>query len=251
MLRRNAQLFPLQEACIDHAAKTTSTWGEVRARVAKLASGLQSIGLENQGRVAILSLNSTAYLEAMYAVPWAGGIIVPLNTRLAVPEIAAILEDSQTKILMLDPSFIGYVDQLQVEGVQFVVMQGRSEAPNVLTMESLIEKGSVDCLDAMRSGDDTYGLFYTSGTTGKAKGVQLTHGNHLVNALGHLAPLQYTNLTRYLHSAPMFHLADFQMSIAVTLAGGVHVFIAKFTPPDTLNAIQTYKINKALMVSGV
>ena len=81
------------------------TWAEFRERVAKLAGALQSLGLRDGGRVAILALNSDRYLEINYAVPWAGGIIIPLNTRLAPTELIFMLNDSDAEILIVDETF--------------------------------------------------------------------------------------------------------------------------------------------------
>lgn len=100
----------------------------------------------------------------------------------------------------------------------------------------------------MRGGHDVFGLFYTGGTTGKPKGVMLTHANIMVNGLGHTAVLQYTHGSRYLHSAPMFHLADGANTFGITIAGGTHVFIPKFDPVDMLNTIAKYQVTNAMMV---
>ncbi len=93
----------------------------------------------------------------------------------------------------------------------------------------------------MRGGDDVFGLFYTGGTTGKPKGVMLTHSNIVFNALGHVAMLQYDKLSCYIHSAPMFHLADGASTFAITIAGGTHVFLPKFDPREMLAAVAKYK----------
>src|SRR4029453_18759184 len=81
------------------------TWEEFGQRVAKLAGALRGLGLGAEGRVAILALNSDRYLECYYAVPWAGGIVVPLNVRLAPPEIIYTLNDSGAEILIVDDVF--------------------------------------------------------------------------------------------------------------------------------------------------
>merc|ERR1711981_277639 len=105
--------------------------------------------------------------------------------------------------------------------------------------------------DALRGGDDTFGLFYTGGTTGRPKGAMLTHGNIVVNALGHVAMLQYSAESRYIHSAPMFHLADGASTFGITTVAGSHVFIPKFDPEEMLKAIERFKVNKAMMVPAM
>ena len=222
-------------------------------RVSKIAEGLKANGLSSGGRVAIVSLNSHRYFESFYAIPWAGGIIVPINIRLAPPEMLAIFRDCEPEFVIVDDAF---ADTLVTKIASDMPSSFRSfiyagDSPSgiegALHYEKLVASGK-GCDDAKRSGDDVYGLMYTGGTTGKAKGVQLTHTNILVNAQGTAKVMGYSGETRYLHSAPMFHLADAQMTFAVTVGGGCHALIPKFTPPDTLAAIEKQKINKALMV---
>src|SRR5689334_2155752 len=99
-LKRAVQVNGNGIATID--GERQHTWSAFMLRVAKLAGALKALGLEPHGRVAILSLNSDRYLEYFYAIPWAGGIIVPLNIRLATPEIGYMLRDAGTQILVID-----------------------------------------------------------------------------------------------------------------------------------------------------
>lgn len=103
-LRRAAQINPSGVATIDGASRRS--WREVLSRVAEAAGVLRGAGLSDGGRVALLAHNSHRYFELYYAIPWAGGAIVPLNTRLALPEMQYILEDSGAEILIVDDSFV-------------------------------------------------------------------------------------------------------------------------------------------------
>ena len=103
-LRRAAQVKPGGVALIDGSQRYA--WSEVPPRVARAANLLRNAGLSDGGRVAILALNSHRYFEIYYAIPWAGGAIVPLNTRLALPELQYILEDSGAGILIVDDNFV-------------------------------------------------------------------------------------------------------------------------------------------------
>ena len=102
-LLRNRQQCPDKIASVD--GKRTNTWDELVSRIARLASNLKELGLEEGDRVGILALNSDRYMELLFAVPWAGGIVVPLNHRWSPTEIAFAVEDSKTRILCVDKTF--------------------------------------------------------------------------------------------------------------------------------------------------
>lgn len=226
------------------------TWTEFKDRMARLAQGIKGLGVETEDRVAILSLNSDRYLEYFFAVPWAGGIVVPVNIRLAPPEILFTLNDSETKVLVIDDTFAAMLPALKgkMDTVKHIVFAGDGDTPEgCINYEDLI-KNNEPAQDAERQGDDIAGLFYTGGTTGRSKGVMLTHDNLLVNTLNIIPASQIDEEVTYLHAAPMFHLADCASTFAITLAGGTHSFIAKFDPEDTLKTIVSDKVTNCLLV---
>src|SRR5690606_6190007 len=96
--------------------------------------------------------------------------------------------------------------------------------------------------DANAGGSDLAGLFYTGGTTGKSKGVMLSHDNVVYNALNVLPALGYDDMAVYLHAAPMFHLADMASTFALTMAAGVHVIVPRFDVDPVLHAIATHRV---------
>eukprot|EP01065_Artemidia_motanka_P032084 TRINITY_DN39132_c0_g1_i1.p2 TRINITY_DN39132_c0_g1~~TRINITY_DN39132_c0_g1_i1.p2 ORF type:complete len:522 (+),score=172.58 TRINITY_DN39132_c0_g1_i1:62-1627(+) len=249
-IHRNAQQTPKQLATIDGPTGRERTYAELADRVSRFASALRTGGLERGGRVGLLMLNSDRYFESFYAVPWAGGIVLPANIRLAPPELVEVFCDAGIEVLLVDDAFKAMLPALQpkIPSLKRVVYAGDGAAPAGTDSYESMVAGAQPCADANRGGDDTFGLFYTGGTTGKPKGVMLTHTNVFVNALGHTAALQYTPASRYIHSAPMFHLADGASTFAITIAGGTHVFIPKFDPAELLKAIETFKVSKAMMV---
>src|SRR6185436_4546723 len=89
------------------------TWREFRDRVARFAGALRAAGVQPGDRVAILSLNGVSYLEYFYAVPWAGALVVPLNTRLAAPELVAIINDAGAVALVVDETFAAMLPSLK------------------------------------------------------------------------------------------------------------------------------------------
>ncbi len=247
-VNRAAQLHPQGLATIFGERKRT--WTEFKERIARLAQGLKSLDVENDDRVAILALNSDRYLEYFFAVPWAGGMVVPINIRLAPPEIIFTLNDSETKVLIVDDAFAAMLPALKgkLDRVTQIVFAGEGETPEgCVSYEALIQN-SQPAEDAGRCDEDLAGLFYTGGTTGRSKGVMLTHNNLLSNALNVIPAMQINDEVIYLHSAPMFHLADCASTFAVTLAGGSHSFIPKFDPEETLKAIVADKVTNCLLV---
>ena len=108
-------------------------WAEVAGRIARLAGGLAGLGIGRGDRVAILALNSDRYWEAMYAIPGLGAIMVPLNTRLAPPEIAFMLADSGARALIVDDNFAGMPGQLagQMGEVAHVIHIGEAATPQI------------------------------------------------------------------------------------------------------------------------
>eukprot|EP01062_Namystynia_karyoxenos_P063271 TRINITY_DN56080_c0_g1_i1.p1 TRINITY_DN56080_c0_g1~~TRINITY_DN56080_c0_g1_i1.p1 ORF type:complete len:602 (+),score=217.91 TRINITY_DN56080_c0_g1_i1:89-1894(+) len=248
-IRRAAQQFPNQVATID-ASGRTFTYAETADRIARFAAGLRAQGLATGDRVAIVQFNSDRFFEAYYAVAWAGGAVVPINIRLAPPEVVAIIRDSGAKFLMSDDVFTKAVaGPLRDAGVPFTsIFTGDGECPaGSVSYESLV-KDHAPVPDAGRGGSDLYGIFYTGGTTGKAKGVMLSHGNIVSNAMGQGVNNKYDRSTVYLHSAPMFHLADGNGTFGVTMHAGTHAFISRFDPKAMLAAIAKHKVTHAMMV---
>lgn len=224
-------------------------WTEVAQRVARLAGALQGLGLKRGDRVAILALNSDRYLEIMYALPWAGMVMVPLNTRLAGPEIDYILEDSGTRALFVDQAMASLLDGIKdrLKDIELIGIDDGQTTAGALAYEDLIER-SQPVMDALVGGRDMAGLFYTGGTTGKSKGVMLSHDNLAANAMIAVAGMRFEPDTFYLHSAPMFHLADGASTFGVTMAGGAHAFVPRFEPVAVLDTIQRRKISNGQFV---
>jgi long-chain acyl-CoA synthetase len=236
-LKRSAQLYSDRLATVCQGRERT--WSEVEARVAKFAGALRKLGVENGERVAILSLNSDRYYEYFFATPWAGGVFVPINIRLAPPEVAFWLNDSGSEILLIDDRFVPIIDELerQLETVRDVIYVGEGDAPDGMRhIEDLIE--AADPLkDAMRGNDDLAGLFYTGGTTGRSKGVMLSHANLVFNNMNCIHTFNYSQGMRWLHACPIFHIAGGIAIFGVTQVAGTHVSIPAYAPDVTAETI--------------
>ena len=221
-LKRAVQINGKQIATQD--GERIRTWSESVNRISKLASALKNLGFSNNDRAAILSLNSDRYFEALYASVWAGGIFVPINTRLAPPEIEFWLNDSESSIIFVDQTFSATIEKSMSEGkipsVKEIIYMSDGECPNNMkNYESILEDAS-QIEDALRCKDDIAGLFYTGGTTGRSKGVMLSHTNLVSNSFNTITALNIPNDARWVHAAPMFHIADVTGAIAITHIAG-------------------------------
>jgi len=226
------------------------SWAEVAGRVARLAGLLRRLGFRAGDRAAMIAHSSDRYFEFYFAPLWAGGVIVPINTRLAVPETAELINDCAPEILFVDDSFIGSVDELKARcpSLRHVIHAGEHAAPaGLLDYETEIARETaID--DALRGGDDLAALFYTGGTTGRSKGVMLTHDNLCANAMNAFANLRFNEETRHLHAGPLFHLAAGSRLYSITLAAGTNVLIPRFSPQEFLAAIARHRVTAAVVV---
>lgn len=238
MLRRAERLYGPKKAAADGDGHYT--YAEIADRCRRLAAGLSSLGVERGDRVAILMANGHRYLEAYFAIPGSGAVLVPLNSRHAVPEHLYILDDAGAKVLIVDAAHAAIGEQLKPPGLTVLV------APD--EYETLLRRSEPTPLAGPAAEDDLAGLFYTGGTTGKAKGVMLSHRNVVFNALSVALSTDYSEHDVYLHAAPMFHLADGGSTYAVTWVGGKHVFVPGFEPGAVLEAIASQRVTVSLFV---
>lgn len=247
-LRRAVQLNGQGTATV--FAGRRQTWREFENRIARLANGLLGLGVGASDRIAILALNSDRYLEYFYAVPWAGAAVNPVNIRLSPPEIAYALNDSGSKVLFVDDTFAVLLPSLQsqLESIKHVVFIGEGECPEGCIDYEFLVANSERISDANAGGNDLAGLFYTGGTTGRSKGVMLSHNNLVFNALNVVAEMGYDCNTVYMHAGPMFHLADMASTFAVTLAAGAHGIVPRFDVDEVLAFIEQEKVTNTLLV---
>jgi acyl-CoA synthetase (AMP-forming)/AMP-acid ligase II len=165
-LERTALVFSGRIAVVD--GERRFTWAEVRERVRRLAVALQRSGIAHGDRVAFLAPNLHELLEAHFGVPRAGAVLVAVNTRLMPDEIAYILDHSGARILVAHDSLLHLVEDARVERLLVCGDGGNYEA-------FLDAAGDAEPEDRLAGEDDTISINYTSGTTGRPKGVMYTH----------------------------------------------------------------------------
>ncbi|MCA8905706.1 MAG: long-chain fatty acid--CoA ligase [Hyphomonas sp.] len=245
-LRRAAQQHPNSTATIDGPRRRT--WQDVFERIGRLAGALSRHGIEHGDRVAILALNSDAYYETLYALFTLGAVAVPLNTRLAAPELQFQVNDAGVKALIFDLANSENAQLLRQAGPSLFFGLGHEDGV-LSSLEGLIAD-SPGIPEPACSESDLAGIFYTGGTTGAPKGVMLSHRNFHAMATGLIMDLKLDDECVVLHSAPMFHLADFATFI-VTMVGGVHVFAEKLHAEAMLDLIETHRVTHSFTVPAV
>ncbi len=247
-LHRHVQQRPDEIATV--CADRTRTHAESVDRIARLAAALRALGIRDGERAAILSLNSDRYHEVLGATLWAGGVVVPVNIRWSVPEIAESLAEVDAAVLVVDDLFAGYVDGIRAAHphLRHVVHAGDGPTPDgMLAVEQLVADNE-PVEDARRGGSDLAGVFYTGGTTGRSKGVMLSHDNLLTSSMAGLATDHFPPGRVGLHAAPMFHLAAFSNWIGAVVVGGTQVMIPFFDPVAVLTAVEDHGVTDVLLI---
>ncbi|VWX63332.1 conserved hypothetical protein [Burkholderiales bacterium 8X] len=248
-LKRAAQVRPDASATL--CAGRRRSWSECKDRVARAAAGLQALGVAPGDRVGILALNSDRYLEAYYAVPWAGGVMLPLNTRLTASDLEYMLNDAEAVALCLDEAFVHLLPGLRERCPQLRQLvylgDGAPPADDLASWDELVARNQ-PAADADRHGEDIAGIFYTGGSTGRPKGVMLSHGNLVANAVNAITMIGYDTSSIFLHAAPMCHLTDGMSTVAITMAAGTHTFIPKFDAAQVLQQIAEHKVTNVTLV---
>ena len=222
-LERSARVYPDRTAVIDGDRRFS--YREFADRARRLAGALSARGIAPGDRVAALCTNSSAMLELHNGVPWTGAVLVPLNIRLSAGELAYILEHSGARLLVADAQFAGTATEAaSAAGIPVVVAGGDDDEYEQLLAGA--DPLALPCADER----GLLALNYTSGTTGKPKGVMYAHRGAYLQAL---AMAMHTGLgpsSRYLWTLPMFHCDGWCFPWAVSAAGATHVCLPRIEP---------------------
>jgi long-chain acyl-CoA synthetase len=237
ILPRAARANPQRVAV--HTESGPITYAELLRRVNALAGALRARGVAKGDRVAILDVNSSRYLEAYYAAAQLGVILVPVNSRLAAAEVVYILNDCQAALLLYSSSVASTVEAVRpkLESVREFLSYGCADIRSEEDYEAVLAAAE-PCTDLTPNHpNDVCNIYYTSGTTGNAKGVCLTYGNMWGSMLDISIQLGLRHGEVWMHAAPMFHLVDAWSVWAIPMLGGTQVPIP-FEPIRFLSTVQ-------------
>ena len=243
LLDRAGELFARNEIVsrLPDKSLRRHTYGEYHQRTRKLAAALQSLGLRRGDRVATLSWNHHAHLECYFGIPAAGGVMHTLNLRLAPDEIGWIAHDAKDRFLVVDdvllPLYRQFADKHAFDRVIVFPFSGAKVDPEFLDYEQLLERADGDALVyASHEEDDPIAMCYTSGTTGRPKGVAYSHRSTVLHSLvGCLADfwgLKGTDVV--LPVTPMFHANSWGIPYAAVMLGVKMVFPGPHLHPEDL-----------------
>lgn len=248
-LHRLATNYADRPAIID--AEGEFTWAEYVDRIARAASLLQSLGVKRGDRFGIICRNSFRNAELMYAGYWMGAVPVPANYRLAVVEIADIFRDAECRVVAVEDHFKSL---LEAEPLRPWAESALWVDPPIAGLAGSDYETSLAAATAspmhQASEDDDAVLQYTGGTTGRSKGVRLTHRNVLINALQISSQVHPRCSDIFMHVCPMFHSGDL-LATPFMLAGACHLYLADFSGNALFEAIEKYRVTFVIMVPGM
>jgi len=246
-LDRTARSHPSSPAV--SCGEISYDYDELARRSRTLAATLSDLGIGKGDRVAILHRNCHRFLETYYACAYLGAVLVPLNIRLSPEDFRYILEDSASRLLICQLEFYDTISGIRdgtgkLERIIWTDVPPDFQGGSVdLSYDRLVD-GGVEAWPEPAPVDpaDPAQLYYTSGTTGRPKGVVLTHCNNSTHAEWAIRELEIRGSDRWLHVSPMFHLADAWAVWAITRVGGLHVMDPEFRPESALALIEAKRV---------
>ena len=251
-LRYAEQQFPAKTAVV--CGDLRFTYAQFADRASRLARVLREATVKSGDRVAFLSLNCHRLLEAYYGVVEAGAVLLPLNIRLSADELAYILNDSAAKALFLEKEFLGLVDSFRqrVPSLDtFFLLDSRPNAPwlSPKNYDDALASATPYRTDIVDFDENALAeLFYTSGTSAHPKGVMLSHRNIYLHALSVCVTFITKSDSVDLHTIPLFHANGWGTAHSVTLVGGTHVMLPRFTCGEVFRLIERERVDSLSLV---
>ncbi len=232
----------------------TFTYREYGERTHRLASALRRLGVGPGDRVSFITYNTHQLLEAYYGVLEAGAVLNPINIRLTPDDIAYILDHSASRVVVYHADFAPLVERIAPSlssRPTFVILEAPPSGPATHEYEALLASGSPDEPPAEVDENAVAELFYTSGTTGRPKGVALTHRALYLHGLQSAQSLGVTDADAILHVVPLFHVNGWGAPHWMTMVGGQHVMLRRFDPSTLLSLVERHRISYLLAVPTI
>ena len=239
--RRARRLYADKEAVVDGDLRFT--YAEFLTRCDRWSAALQSLGVGQGDRVAYIAPNTHAHLEAYYAVPQIGAVLVPINYRLLPEDFEYIINHCGAKIVCADADYLEAIDGIRnkLTGVEhFVALEDSRDGWHDYEGTLAAHGPDYDAVEIAET--DLLTINYTSGTTARPKGVMITHRNAYMNIMGTLAHHHLTPADRYLWTLPMFHANGWTFTWINTARGMTHVCLRRVEPPLIFKLIKDENI---------
>ena len=241
--RRTRRLHGRREGVVDGELRLT--YEQFFDRCDRWSACLQQIGVARGDRVATIAPNTHAQLEAFYAVPQIGAVLVPVNYRLTPEDFVYIINHSGSSVVCVDEDYLDAVDSIRdrIPSVRhFVAFGGTREG--WLDYEAAIAAADPEFARADVDERDLLTINYTSGTTARPKGVMITHRNAMINSIGTLLHLPIPVGERYLWTLPMFHANGWTFTWTVTAAAGTHICLRKVEAAEVFRLIRDEHVRR-------
>lgn len=230
-------------AVVDGAVRRS--YRETGVRVERAGAGLSGLGLKPGSHVAVLAENSAFFFEAYFACARADLVVVPINIRLSQPETDFILHDSQCRALLYDSTGAALVT---MDDGRVHIRADEAVPGSGPTWEQVIQTAATPLPPVQRDENATAHICYTGGTTGRAKGVMLSHRNVISSSFNKIILGGFARDDIWLHAAPMFHQADSWACFSFTALGGKHVFMPRFDANEALKLIDRHGVTALQLV---
>jgi len=237
--RRTRHLHGAREAVVDGDLRLS--YEEFFDRCDRWSAALQGLGVQQGDRVATIAPNTHAQLEAFYAVPQLGAVLVPMNYRLTADDFVYMVNHSGSTVLCVHSDYLDAIDGVrdQLPSVRdFVAFEGGAGRDGWLDYAELIAATGPAFTRPEIGERDLLTINYTSGTTSRPKGVMITHRNAYMNTVGTLLHLRMGVADRYLWTLPMFHANGWTFTWTVTAAAATHVCLRKVEPALVFSLIR-------------
>ncbi|XP_050369441.1 2-succinylbenzoate--CoA ligase, chloroplastic/peroxisomal isoform X2 [Argentina anserina] len=229
--------------------------------VTGLAQGLLQLGLQSGDVVSIAAFNSELYLEWLLAIAYVGCIAAPLNYRWSCEEAVMAMKVVRPVMLVFDDSCASWYSKLQWIDIPSLRWHVLLDSPaefvstsydNVLTIETIRKQSGRDAsLDYCWAPEGAVIICFTSGTSGRPKGVAISHSAFIVQSLAKIAVVGYGEEDVYLHTAPLCHIGGLSSALAMLMVGACHVFIPKFDAKSALEAIEQHNVTSLITVPAM